>query len=49
VISDPTLKQRFVAIGFDATPLTGAEVAAIMKRTADDLSPVIKRLGIKLD
>ena len=49
VISDPALKQRFVAIGFDATPLTGAEVAAIMKQTADDLAPVIKRLGIKLD
>ncbi len=49
IVAEPSLKQRFVAIGFDATPLTGDEVAAIMRKTGDDLAPVIKRLNIKLD
>jgi tripartite-type tricarboxylate transporter receptor subunit TctC len=49
VISDPPLKQRFVAIGFDATPMTGDEVAAAMRATEAALAPVIKRLNIKLD
>jgi tripartite-type tricarboxylate transporter receptor subunit TctC len=49
VISDPTLKQRFAGIGFDATALDSAEVAALMRKTGDDLAPVIKRLNVKLD
>jgi tripartite-type tricarboxylate transporter receptor subunit TctC len=49
VIADPALKQRFAGIGFDATPLDSAEVATLMRRTGDDLAPVIKRLNIKLD
>jgi tripartite-type tricarboxylate transporter receptor subunit TctC len=49
VISDPAMKQRFAAIGFDATPLDPAEVAALMRKTGDDLAPVIKRLNVKLD
>ncbi len=49
VISDPALKQRFVGIGFDATPLTADEVGALMRQTEADLGPVIKRLNIKLD
>lgn len=49
IISEPALKQRFAGIGFDATPLTGPEVAAVMRKTADDLVPVVKRLQIKLD
>ncbi len=49
IIADPALKQRFATIGFDATPMSPAEVAAAMRKTADDLVPVIKRLNIKLD
>jgi tripartite-type tricarboxylate transporter receptor subunit TctC len=49
VISDPTLKQRFAAIGFDATPMTADEVTAALRKTEADLAPVIKRLNIKLD
>ncbi len=49
VISDPALKQRFVGIGFEATPMTADEVAAAMRRTEAALVPVIKRLNIKLD
>jgi tripartite-type tricarboxylate transporter receptor subunit TctC len=49
IIAEPSLKQRFIGIGFDATPLTGDQVAAIMKKTGEDLAPVIKRLNIKLD
>lgn len=49
VISDPALKQRFIGIGFDATPMTADEVSAAMRRTEAALSPVIKRLNIKLD
>ena len=49
VISDPALKQRFIGIGFDATPMTADEVAAAMRRTEAALVPVVKRLNIKLD
>jgi tripartite-type tricarboxylate transporter receptor subunit TctC len=49
VISDPALKQRFAAIGFDATPMTGDEVAAAMKKAGEVYGPIIKRLGVKLD
>ena len=49
VIADPAIKQRFADIGFDATPLTADEVAALMHKIEADLAPVIKRLNIKLD
>lgn len=49
VIADPALKQRFAGIGFDATPLGSTEVAALMRKTAQDLAPVIKRLNVKLN
>jgi tripartite-type tricarboxylate transporter receptor subunit TctC len=49
IIAEPALKQRFAGIGFDATPMTADEVAAAMRKTEADLSPVIKRLNIKLD
>jgi tripartite-type tricarboxylate transporter receptor subunit TctC len=49
VISDAALKERFLKIGFDATPMTSAEVAAEMRRTGETWAPVIKRLNIKLD
>ncbi len=49
VIADPALKQRFAAIGFDATPLNSEEVAALMLKTRQDYAPIIKRLNVKLD
>jgi tripartite-type tricarboxylate transporter receptor subunit TctC len=49
VIADPKLKERFAAIGFDATPMTGEEVAAAMKKTGEAYAPIIKRLNVKLD
>jgi len=49
IISEPSLKKRFIEIGFDATPLTADEVAATMRQTEQALAPVIKRLNIKLD
>jgi tripartite-type tricarboxylate transporter receptor subunit TctC len=49
IISDPALKQRFITIGFEATPLSGDEVAAAMRATEAALAPIIKRLNIKLD
>jgi tripartite-type tricarboxylate transporter receptor subunit TctC len=49
IISDPALRQRFIAIGFEATPLSGDEVAAAMRATEAALAPIIKRLSIKLD
>ena len=35
VIADPALKQRFVDIGFDATPMSPDEVAAAMRQTGE--------------
>jgi tripartite-type tricarboxylate transporter receptor subunit TctC len=49
IVGDPTLKQRFADIGFDPTVTTPDQVAAIMRKTADDWAPVIKRLNIRLD
>jgi tripartite-type tricarboxylate transporter receptor subunit TctC len=49
VIGDAALKERFLKIGFDATPMTSDEVAAEMRRTGEIWAPVIKRLNIKLD
>ena len=49
IMAEPALKQRFAAIGFEATPLTGEEVTAVMRKTEADLVPIIKRLNIKLD
>ena len=49
VIADPALKERFAAIGFDATPMTAEEVAAAMRQTGERLAPLIKKLNIKLD
>lgn len=49
VVSDPALKQRFIGIGFEATPMTGEEVSAAMRRTEAALVPIVKRLNIKLD
>jgi tripartite-type tricarboxylate transporter receptor subunit TctC len=49
IVGDPTLKQRFADIGFDPTVTTPDQVAAIMRKTAVDWAPVIKRLNIRLD
>jgi tripartite-type tricarboxylate transporter receptor subunit TctC len=49
IIDSPALKERFAKIGFDPTPLTADEVAAVMRKTGDGLAPLIKKLNIKLD
>jgi tripartite-type tricarboxylate transporter receptor subunit TctC len=49
VVADPTLKQRFLNVGFEPTPMTPEEVTAAMRQTADAMAPTIKRLNIKLD
>ena len=49
IVGDPTLKQRFADIGFEPTATTSDQAAAIMRKTADDWAPVIKRLNIRLD
>ena len=49
IIADPALKQRFINIGFDPTPTSSEDMTAIMRKTAEDWIPVIRRLNIKLD
>ncbi len=49
VVGDPTLKARFAAIGFEPTPSSSEEMAAIMRKTAEDWIPVIRQLNIKMD
>jgi tripartite-type tricarboxylate transporter receptor subunit TctC len=49
VVGDPTLKDRFAAIGFEPTPSTSEEMAVIMRKTAADWIPVIRQLNIKMD
>jgi len=49
VVGDPTLTARFAAIGFEPTPSSSKEMAAVMRRTAEDWIPVIRQLNIKMD
>jgi tripartite-type tricarboxylate transporter receptor subunit TctC len=49
IVGDPALRQRFADIGFDPTAITPETAAAIMRKTADDWAPVIRRLNIRLD
>ena len=49
VISDARLRERFLTIGFDPTPLTPDQVTAAMRKIGDGYAPLIKRLNIKLD
>ena len=49
VVGDPALRERFIDIGFEPTPISSAEAAAIVKKTGEDWAGVIKRLNIKLD
>ena len=49
VIAEPSLKQRFAEIGFDATPMSAEAVSAAMRQLESRMAPVIKRLNIKLD
>jgi tripartite-type tricarboxylate transporter receptor subunit TctC len=49
IVGDPALKERFINIGFDPTPSSSDEMAAVMRKTSAQWTPVIKRLNIKLD
>ena len=49
VVGDPALAERFAKIGFDPTPTSSEDMIAVMRKTADDWTPLIKRLSIKLD
>ena len=49
MVGDPALKERFAAIGFEPTPSSSEEMAAIMRKTAEDWIPVIRQLNIKMD
>jgi tripartite-type tricarboxylate transporter receptor subunit TctC len=49
IVGDPALKQRFISIGYDPTPTSSEEMAAVMRKTGEDWAPLIKRLNIKLD
>jgi tripartite-type tricarboxylate transporter receptor subunit TctC len=49
IVGDPAMKERFLKIGFDPTPITAEETAAIVRRTGETWAPLIRRLNIKLD
>jgi len=49
IVGDPAMKDRFLKIGFDPTPITAEETAAIVRRTGETWAPLIRRLNIKLD
>jgi tripartite-type tricarboxylate transporter receptor subunit TctC len=49
IVGDPRLKERFANVGFDPTPISAHEAAAVMRKTGEDWAPVIKRLNIRLD
>ncbi len=45
----PATRERLLKIGFDPTPITAEETAAIVRKTGETWAPLIKRLNIKLD
>jgi tripartite-type tricarboxylate transporter receptor subunit TctC len=49
IVGDPANRERLLKIGFDPTPITAEETAAIVRRTGESWAPLIKRLNIKLD
>jgi tripartite-type tricarboxylate transporter receptor subunit TctC len=49
IVGNPAMKERFLKIGFDPTPITAEETAAIVRKTGETWAPLIKRLNIKLD
>jgi tripartite-type tricarboxylate transporter receptor subunit TctC len=49
IVGNPAMKERFLKIGFDPTPITAEETADIVRKTGETWAPLIKRLNIKLD
>jgi tripartite-type tricarboxylate transporter receptor subunit TctC len=49
IVGDAANRERLLKIGFDPTPITAEETAAIVRRTGESWAPLIKRLNIKLD
>jgi tripartite-type tricarboxylate transporter receptor subunit TctC len=49
IVGDPAIKERFTNIGFDPAPTSSDDMIAVMRKTGEAWSPVIKRLNIKLD
>jgi len=49
IVAEPELAERFVKIGFEATPMTAKEVDQRMRETGDRLAPLIKQLKIRLE
>ncbi|MBX9841196.1 MAG: tripartite tricarboxylate transporter substrate binding protein [Xanthobacteraceae bacterium] len=49
IVGDPALKQRFINIGYDPTPTSSEDMAAVMRRTGAEWTPLIRKLNIKLD
>ena len=49
IVSSPDVKTQFAGIGFEAKPMTSAEVTAEMHRVADAFIPIIKQLDLKLE
>ena len=49
IVGDPALKQRFVNIGYDPTPASSEEMAAVMRKTGEEWTPLIRRLNVRLD
>jgi tripartite-type tricarboxylate transporter receptor subunit TctC len=48
IISDPSVNQKLLDSGFDATPLSSREVTEIMRNLGNAWAPIIRRLDIKL-
>jgi tripartite-type tricarboxylate transporter receptor subunit TctC len=49
IVGEPANRERLLKIGFDPTPITAEETAAIVRKTGESWAPLIKRLNIKLD
>lgn len=49
VIGDPAIASTFHNLAFDPSPIGANEAAAVMLKTEKEWTPIIQRLGIKMD
>lgn len=45
-LNDPTIRERYAAVGAFARPSTPAELAALTRKTRDKMASVIRQAGI---
>lgn len=48
IMSEPGVKERFLGIGYEATPMSSQQATRAMRETGEAFAPVIRRLNLNL-